>query len=179
MVSVIVLCYYTKNMKIQAVIVSLLLLISFSLFHHPLSSLVYASEPVVTYESVNPDFELRYKLKRFAEKIEGMYINVFKNNQKASFLTKIAERRFSEYVYIIENNKANHLEVATSRYITHIGLLSEEVGRNKQENDIGSKFADNSEILSNLQNKFPAQTAEWLFLQQAIDTSDVFVSKVE
>ena len=79
-----------------------------------------------------------------------------------------------EPIFGSPHDKADHLEVATSRYITHIGLLSEEVEKNKQDSGIKDQIINHPQVLSKLRDKYPSQTAEWLFLQQAVDTANVW-----
>ena len=166
------------NKRVLIIIISFLLLSiipAFSCFN-----IALANDLKVTYESVNPNSETKYKLKRLSEKLQGTYIKIFKKNQVISHSAKLANRRFVELVYVVEKDEVNYLETATSRYMTHIGLLKEKIESNDQQHlDIKDNFINQPEVLSWLRDKHPSQTAEWLFLQQAVDTANVLISDLD
>lgn len=139
---------------------------------------VNADNSLIFYEKINPDSTIRYSLKRIIEKVEGVKVDIFDRNQKNRFMVKLSNRRLLELKYIIENNKLFYLEKSSSRYITQLGLISEELDKNKIDADfIKSNLETHTKVLESLKDKFPSQTAQWLLVQQARDTSKSILSK--
>jgi hypothetical protein len=133
----------------------------------------------ITYEKINPNNETRYKLKRLAEKIEGVFVNIFGEEKKVDYLAKLSQRRLSELSYVINNEKRSFLETSSDRYNSTVGLLIEELNYYKADKDnMVNAFKDHANILAGLRDKFPSGTAEWRFVQQSVDTSNSLISRL-
>jgi hypothetical protein len=116
-------------------------------------------------------------MKRFREKVILYTRKVYLKNSLQDYYSDLAIKRFSELKYITENSKANYFESSISRYNTFIGLLSEELNKyNRYPNSIKDKFINLPEEIETLQKKFDPTTAEWRFLQEAKETTLVFIS---
>ena len=160
-------------------VVSLFLIALFVISMYSTYSFSYAQTTNIQYEKINPDNRLLFKIKRLSEKIEGTIIFNLIKGKKVSYLTKLTNRRLAEFTYVVEKSKRSHLENASSRYITYIGLLSEELVTNANEKDtVINNLNDHPKVLIYLRDEFPAQTAEWRFVQQAVESTEVLLSKL-
>lgn len=129
-------------------------------------------------ESINPDLSLRYKFKRLSEKTNLLLIGLFKSKQKVTYLIQLTNKRLSEFKYIIENSKMTQLEESSSRYVTFIGLLTNELNNKPGYAGIIKNGIDSHpEILIQLRDKFSSETAEWRFVQQCLESAQVLLSK--
>ncbi len=132
----------------------------------------------IPYESVNPDSPIRYTIKRIFEKLEEKEIDIFSANQKVKFMAKLATRRLAEFKYVVDKDKLSYIETSSSRYITQLGLISEELDKNRFDASyVASNLETHVKILEGIKDKFPAQSAQWLLVQQALDTSKSVFSK--
>ncbi len=139
---------------------------------HP--EVAYAQDSSVVYESVNPDQPFKYRLKRLGEKITMVRLNVFSKESIGEFTAKLVSRREREILYIVEKDKIDLLETTTSRYISLIGTIKEmlEIGSIKKE-VVTENIINHSDELALARDHYPANSAQWLLVQQAKDSVDV------
>ncbi len=131
------------------------------------------------YEKVNPDNETKYKLKRFGEKVNIIILNLFNKQEVGKYELKLLRRRAFELVYVSDNKQISLIETTVSRYITQTGFVKEQFEAKKID------AGEIQEVLSGLHNKFeelrdnnPAQSANWLLLQQAADSTEVLENEI-
>ena len=124
---------------------------------------VFGSEEPFKYESINPD-SLIYPLKRITEKVKFILVSGDRNRSKYNF--ELLNTRFNELVYIVNYKKGGFLQETVSRYNSLVGQIKKQ-GFVKDQDKI-QKYTN---ILETLRDKHPANSASWLLLQQAIDTT--------
>ena len=134
------------------------------------------SSPIIL-EQVNPDYAFQYKLKRLGEKFRNITTNLFNKSKAGDLMLELTQKRAKELLYIADKQKIEHLETATSRYITYTGLLSEASINGFNKVEIINAMEKYVSPLTRLRDKNPAQSAEWLLLQQALDSTNVLISK--
>jgi len=165
------------------VILRFLPVIILAVFFIPAVTIINAEsspkEHKILMETVNPDSTLQYKLKRLGEKVNQFIVSSFKQQEKVPYLIKLTDRRLAELYYVIENSKGSYLETSSSRYVTYIGYLVEEVSKNKGvAPQIKKAIEVHPNVLTKLRNKYPSGTAEWRFVQQALESAQVLLTKV-
>ncbi|MCL5069536.1 MAG: DUF5667 domain-containing protein, partial [Actinobacteria bacterium] len=116
------------------------------------------------YESVNPD-SLIYPLKRIVEKTKSLIISGQANKSEYAF--ELLNTRFNELVYIANYQKSGFITEVVSRYNTSIGQLKSAHLQAKNKSQINNYL----KILQTLRDGHPANSAAWLNLQQAVDTT--------
>lgn len=139
---------------------------SFFIFFFATSSCILASEQALMpkYESINPD-SLAYPLKRLGEKIKLFVIQ--DKSSKAKYSVKLLDIRLNEVVYTINEQKTGFYGETINRYNTSVGQIKSHYNQviNKE------KITSYIKILEILRDRYPANSAHWLNIQQAIDTS--------
>jgi hypothetical protein len=136
-----------------------------------------AKERGVQLETVNPDSFLRYNLKRLPEKIKLFSLSFFRKDQKVPYLIELTNKRLAEFSYVINNSKMSYLENSSSRYVTFIGLLSNEISKNGgYASQIKGGLESHLPVLIRLRDNYPQDTAEWRFVQQAYESTQVLLS---
>jgi len=143
-------------------------------FYSP-PNISYAQEAsTITYEKTNPDSQFRYKIKRLGEKITLFRLNLLNKSGVVEFRIELLERRVNEVVYLTDNKEVHYLETSTSRYTTEVGLLFEELGNSPNSTDmLKNTLAKHIKIFEVARDKFPAQTSNWILLQQLVDVANV------
>lgn len=130
-------------------------------------------------ESITPDMETRYKIKRGIEKIEGLIAKFQGKKAQVMYLSNLSNVRLSELYYLAGENKDSYIETASSRYISTLGQLLETINGDKTYNaKIKNILQDQPKILTNLLQRYPAGTSNWLLVKQALDTSNSTLSSL-
>jgi hypothetical protein len=123
-------------------------------------------------ESVNPDSFI-YPIKRFSEKIEE-YFSSFGAVQTQNFQKKIAQIRLKELMYVAQNKSYSQFKDSSSRYVTMLQKMIE--SKNVPTEDERKMISEQIANLKKLQQKYDGDYAYWSFLQQAIETSQNYMS---
>jgi len=133
----------------------------------------------VSFEEVNPVDRGEYAVKRVSEKIKLFFLGV-RPQAKASFYFKLSKRRFSELLYVVESKDENQIEKAANRYFTTVGQMTEYVeGKNWEiKSDIKSSLQKQIEIFPKLIEKYPADSAGWIFLRQDLDYARLYKDRL-
>lgn len=130
-------------------------------------------------ESITPDMETRYKIKRGIEKIEGLFAKFQGKRAQVTYLSNLSNIRLSELYYLASENKDSYIETASSRYITTLGQLTETINGDKSyDGKVKNYLQDHSKILTNLLQRYPAGSSNWLLVKQALDTSNSTLSSL-
>lgn len=134
----------------------------------------------VTVSSITtPNQTLSFTIKRFREKISLTWLGFFNKKGLGEYTAQLAKERGNELIYISEHEKDQYLETTVSRYITQIGLLSEQYdAQNVSTETISAALEGFDTKFQELRDIFPSQTAQWLLMQQSVDTTQVLLSKV-
>jgi len=131
----------------------------------------------IILEVINPDSAFQYRLKRLGEKFRTITTNIFNKSKTGELMLELTQKRAKELLYIVDKQKTEHLEITTSRFITYTGLLTNELKEGVNKEEVANKMKVYIAPLTKLRDNFPAQTAQWLFLQQAIDSTNVLLSQ--
>lgn len=113
------------------------------------------------YESVNPN-SLLYHLKRLGEEITLFFL--FDTDRRKKYNTHLLTIRFKELIYIINFRKTGFLDETISRYNVFVGKV-------KNYYESKEKINKYIVILEKLRDMYPANSAYWLYIQQAIDST--------
>ncbi len=133
----------------------------------------------VVYEDINPVDRGDYAVKRMREKVKLFFLSVAPH-KKASFYHELINRRFSELVFIVESKDENQIEKASNRYFTTVGQTAEYVeSKNWQSKEsIKDTLSKQIEIMPQLIDKYPANSAGWLFLKQDLDYARAYKDRL-
>lgn len=137
---------------------------------HSVSAKVSSKEDLIVYEKTNPDARFLYKIKRFREKSYLAYLKRFKPQEVTDYYFVLINKRFRELKYIVEKNKIELLETSATRYNSQMGEVIDII--NEQGIDIKTfqpVIGIQREIMPDLRDKYPANSAQWLLLQQSLD----------
>lgn len=121
---------------------------------------------IKNYEDINPNL-LTYPLKRTYEN----FIFLFKFNQKSKQLYsfKLFEKRFREYIYIINSDKKGFLTDASVRYNSMAGAVKPFFLINDKTQK--AKIINYKNLLEKLRDRYRANSAEWTIIQQSIEVT--------
>lgn len=117
------------------------------------------------YESVNPN-SLLYHLKRLGEKTILFFL--FDADRKGKYNTYLLNIRFKELIYIINFEKTGFLTETINRYNVFVAK-TKSYYKNTDSNSQNIKNFVN--ILEKLRDMYPSNSAYWLSIQQAIDST--------
>lgn len=117
------------------------------------------------YESLNPNL-LVYPFKTLSEQIRLFLL--FDKTAKLKYSLSLLDLRFNELVYIINFKKTGFLNEAIGRYNTQVGKIKSDSNLIDSSHKI--KYHKDMKLLEILRDKYPANSAYWLNIQQAIDT---------
>src|SRR3989344_2054671 len=166
-------CSYGKIViMLKNILASVLILIL------PAYILADSSELNLNKEKINPGSSL-YVIKRLTEKIQGTII--FSQERKVAFHDNLVRKRLSELNYLVENKKVTPIEQASYRLSAQAGVSTDELLKlnKKEENEkILKWFSLYKTKLSELRDNYPANSSNWLLLQQNIDTLNLLTEKL-
>lgn len=137
---------------------------------YPTNVKALSKEGLIVYEKTNPDAGFLYKIKRFREKSYLTYLKKFKPQEVTDYYFVLINKRFRELKYVVEKNKLEFLETSVTRYNSQIGEVIDIT--NEQGIDIQTFqpiIEIQREIMPDLRDKYPANSAQWLLLQQSLD----------
>ncbi|KKQ51496.1 MAG: hypothetical protein UT40_C0006G0013 [Candidatus Woesebacteria bacterium GW2011_GWA1_39_21b] len=129
-------------------------------------------------EKINPGSSL-YAIKRLAEKIHEK--TIFSQEQRVAFHNRLLTKRVSELNYLVENKKITPIEQASYRLSAQAGVFTDELVKlnKKEENEKTLQwFTLYGNKLGQLRDNFPANSSNWLLLQQNIDTLNILAEKI-
>lgn len=131
----------------------------------------------IKFENINPDRDILYKIKRVKEKLSEIVTKQFNKSNLGNYYLDTSGMRLAEYAYIIRENKMGQIETSSSRYVSFIGMLSANTNSldiDNAKNKLNSHIA----ILQELSTKYHYDTAEWRFVQQALESAKVLLSNI-
>ncbi len=120
----------------------------------------------------------KYKIGRAWEKV---YISfIFSNKGRVEYHNKLLDKRLAELNYLVNNKELSLIEDSSSRFSYQVGVLAETLEFEESGTRTGTiaKFKDYASFLASLRDEFPANSSNWLFIQQNIDTLNIFIEKL-
>jgi hypothetical protein len=133
-----------------------------------------------TANIIAPSQTFSFTIKRIREKISLTWLGFFNPKGLGSYSAQLTKERADELIYVSEHEKAQYIETAVSRLITQVGLLSEQYdAKNASSEQVLNAVQGYPEKLERLRDDYPSQTAQWILMQQAVDTVKVLASKVQ
>lgn len=129
-----------------------------------------------------PTLEVNHVARGF-EKIQEKFTLLFKfsKQKKADYHQYLAEKRFAEFNYAVNNDKYDLIEETSSRYATYLGRLSEYVLKKNIKSNKESlllMYDNHIKIITELQKKYKYDSAWWLLSQHGINVAKEFSSKI-
>jgi hypothetical protein len=121
----------------------------------------------------------QYNLERAWEKV---YISfIFSNKGRVKYYNHLLDKRLSELNYLVETKDLSNIENSSYRFSYQAGVLAEalEFEDNNSRLATISKFKDYSSFLEKLRDEFPANSSNWLLIQQNIDTLKILSEKLQ
>lgn len=122
----------------------------------------------VQYEKINLKDGSRYLVKRLKEKVILLFL--FNNPQKKlNYYKTLLTIRLAELKFIVDNKDISNIQVASQRYFTTAGQLTEliksksELASNKE--GVQTLFAEHILVIESLGKAYPDTTAEWRLLR--------------
>lgn len=120
---------------------------------------------------------------RGIEKIQEKFTLIFKfsKQNKADYHQYLAEKRFAEFKYAVDNDKYDLIEETSSRYTSYLGRLSEYVLEKNiisKKDSLLSMYDTHIKIITELQKQYEYDSAWWLLSQHGINVAREFSSKV-
>jgi hypothetical protein len=144
-----------------------------------LSSSAFAQGGSLVHEDVNPNSGLSYKVKRFKEKFT-LFVTIDKS-AKADIYKSILSKRLAELDYIIGEKAFFYLESSSLRYSTAAGEMSEHIVRHNlksKREEVKGLFEDHIPQLRNIRDNFDPLSAEWRFIEDDINSLQVYASQI-
>lgn len=135
----------------------------------------------VTYEQVNPSDGFGYLKKRLLEKF-SLFFYSYSSQRKSDYYGALANKRLAELKYVIENNRMNDFERATTRYSTTVGMWVEYInkkGLNNGKGLVAQLLSQHIPVVQNLMEKYDPTTAEWRFVKHDVDYLNIYISQLE
>lgn len=143
---------------------------------------VLAAEFTIPNTLINPNNYLIYSMKRLFEKTL-LYTKLTKDS-KANYYRDLAVTRIAELNAVVNQNLLSEVQQSTQRLSYEIGTLSDFVSAN--EKDLSKKKQGIIEFLSSLKgplatlrDKYPANSAYWLLIQDNINSIDLNLEKLK
>jgi hypothetical protein len=122
----------------------------------------------VSYEKVNMKDGSRYLFKRLKEKT-FLFLLSFNSQKKLDYYQKLLNIRLSELKYIVDHKDISNIQVASQRYFTTAGQLTNffiskgSLTANKEA--VKELFAEHIKIIEILKKPYNDTTAEWRLLR--------------
>lgn len=171
---------YTSDMKVNLFFQLAFVFISLSFLYTSFTSLVYATEETTEYSGITPDKPFRYSLKRAGEKVTTIFLSLFNKKGLGNFEVDLLVNRAKELFYIAENKDLTLMETTVSRYITQTGLVIEQFeAKSISSEKILSETKEWQVKFEKYRDNFPSQSAMWLLLQQAADSTKGLESQIQ
>ena len=127
-----------------------------------------APSPIIKYESVNMVDGSRYLIKRLKEKVTLFFLSL-DSEKKLNYYEKLLNIRLSELKYVVDNKDIGNIQVASQRYFTTAGQLTNFlVSKNTlsvKKEIVKQLFADHIKVIEILKKSYKDTTAEWRFLR--------------
>lgn len=133
-----------------------------------------------------PDNESIYKYKRAQEKF--ILDHKTESGSRADYYEELLDNRFKELNYLGKNNLGQYISTASSRYSTTLGELSELIVQNNlsdQRKKITQKLPEYKKQLKMVHDSLFVKYGvietldqRW-YLQRAMDSSDIFLEKLQ
>lgn len=150
-------------------------------FSTPFDS-IYANEAEqlgLPETTVNPG-SFYYSFKRLFEK--GQEKLLFFQQSKKSFYESLVKMRLSELNYVIDKKALSEVQRSSERFAYQAGILTEEVIKQNQINDkenLIKEFGRYNKFLSNLRDKYPANSSFWMLIQHDINTLNILSNRLK
>ncbi len=144
--------------------------------------LIYANETEqlgLPETTVNPG-SVYYSFKRLFEK--GQEKLLFFQQSKKSFYESLVKMRLSELNYVIDKKALSEVQRSSERFAYQAGILAEEVIKQNQTNDkenLIKEFDRYNKFLSNLRDKYPANSSFWMLVQHDINTLNILSNRLK
>jgi hypothetical protein len=122
----------------------------------------------VKYEKVNMKDGSRYLIKRLEEKTILFFLS-FNSEKKINYYEKLLNVRLAELKYIVDNKDIANIQVASQRYFTTAGeltnfLVSKGASSSKKE-EVKNLFSEHIKIIEIFKGTYDNTTAEWRLLR--------------
>ena len=129
-------------------------------------------------ERFNPGSSV-YPFKRLSEKIQSKLI--FSKVKNVRYQGKLVERRLSEFNFIVKNKYLSSIEFSSQRFSAQAGVYIDGLAKLENEKGVDATFQNFSKyikLLEEMRDQFPANSSQWLLLQQNIDTLNILSKKI-
>lgn len=120
-----------------------------------------------------------YVFKRVKEKLS--MILKFSNNSKFAYSLQLLEKRLSELVTIVDNKNLDQMVTNSQRFSYQAGITATINAKLKdnQNDKMRKVFNKYSQVLDELRDNYPANSAYWLLMQQNIDTLNILLAEMK
>lgn len=122
----------------------------------------------ISYEKVNMKDGTLYLIKRFKERT-FLFLFSLNSQKKIDYYQKLLGIRLSELKYIVDHKDISNIQVASQRYFTTAGQLTNfliaknTTTTNKEK--VKKLFAQHIKVIEILKKSYNDTTAEWRFLR--------------
>jgi hypothetical protein len=122
----------------------------------------------IKYEKVNLKDGSQYFIKRLKEKVVLILLS-YSPQKKLNYYKKLLTVRLSELKFIVDNRDISNIQVASQRYFTTAGQLTNfllsknSLATNKES--IKQLFSEHIKIIEILEKSYDNTTAEWRLLR--------------
>lgn len=142
---------------------------------------VYLSKPALAEDDMQLERArlpgtLTFSIQRIKEKIR---LAITPKSKKFDYLFRLTDLRLNELSVVVDSQENDLVEKTSSRYSSFVGNLIDTVLSDDQKNKAMDLFSKHSERLAELRDKYPANSAYWLYLQQNIDTIQILSEKIK
>lgn len=129
--------------------------------------------------TINPGSFL-YPLDRALEKLFQYF--QFTPALRVNYYKSLLEERLAEVDYVAKNKLLGEVEKSSNRFAAQAGVLTDYVntsGMEEEKQTIVDMFQKYADFLPQSRDKFQADTSFWRFIQQDIDSLNLYLDKLK
>lgn len=142
----------------------------------------YAVELNLPNVSITPNNYIVYSLVRLSEK--AIVFARFGKEAKVEYFKELTLKRLAELKYVVDNKLLGEVQQSSQRLSYQVGILSDFININRIElseqliitKDLLNSYKD---LLSNLRDKYPANSSYWMLIQHDLNSIDINLEKLK
>lgn len=134
----------------------------------------------IKYQAINPSDDYRYAFKRLQEKIFLLILS-YSPAKKAEYFSYLLEVRLAELKFVVDKEDISNIETSSQRFSGTAGTLTDFIKQNyltSQKQSVKEKMQQQIATLEVIRDKYPANSAGWLFIQHDINYLKIYLSQL-
>lgn len=146
------------------------------------STIAQENSNQIPYETVNPENNFKYFIKRSKEKLALSILSLFPA-MKTSYYESVLSARLSELKYVTDRKDLAHIEKTTQRYAATVGeyvdhILSADDAED-EKNKAKQFLLQHLDELPKYNDNFEDTRAEWRFVEDDVNTLKILLPRFD